>query len=103
MVILLTLSGFIFAALVALLYEYKLSQMRKETTNRVHFYVARDKSGMLYFYPTKPIRKIDYFIPNDDKISFTFKGFNGDCFNTKKFDNLKWEDEPVEVFLNMEG
>ena len=40
MEILLTLSGFIFACLVALLYEYKIKQIRKEPRNKVHFYVT---------------------------------------------------------------
>ena len=37
---------------------YRLKQ--EEPKNRVHFYVAIDKDGELYFYPTKPIRRGDY-------------------------------------------
>ena len=97
--ILLILFGFILVCLVVFLYNIRLLIIQR---NKIHFYVARDKSGMLYFYPTKPIRRIDCFIPNYDKnIYFTSKEFTTiDCFNIKKFDNLKWEDEPVEVFVN---
>ena len=55
MEIYLTLSGFILACLVALLYEYKIRLLRKHRNN-VHFYVARDKNGTLYLYIGKPIR-----------------------------------------------
>ena len=47
MEILLLFTGFIFAVFVALLYEYKITQMQKESRNKVHFYVARDKDGVL--------------------------------------------------------
>ena len=35
---------------------------------------------------------------------FTFPCNTFDCFglNEKDYANLKWEDEPVEVFINME-
>ena len=42
MEILIILSGFIFACLVALLYECKIRQMRKEPRNKVRFYVTTD-------------------------------------------------------------
>ena len=77
----------------------------KEPRNRAHFYVARDKDEELYFYPTKPIRRGDHFIPDHNKgITFTSTRFNRHyyCLSTKSFSSLKWEDEPVEVFLNME-
>lgn len=73
--------------------------------NRVHFYVARDKSGLLNLYIGKPERAYSIFVI-----------FCGDCvchleneYDFKKFGlkaddfkDLKWEDEPVEVFVNME-
>lgn len=75
----------------------------KKSKNKVHFYVARDMDGVLYIYPTKPIRRKCCFIPNYSKgTTFTFTGFNGHCLNTRNFDNLEWEDGPVEVFVNME-
>ena len=74
-----------------------------EPRNNVHFYVARDKNGELFLYMGKPFRGINKFhqyqngciITSDDDLS-NF-GLNKD-----DYDNLKWEDEPVEVFLNLE-
>ena len=76
----------------------------KEPRNKVHFYVARDKNDELFLYMSKPFRGINKFHPyqngciitNDDDLS-NFGLNKGD------YANLKWEDEPVEVFLNMEG
>ena len=71
--------------------------------NRVHFYVARDKDGSLYVYFGKPERSDFTFMPcavgcciADISESQEF-GLKSDDFK-----DLKWEDEPVEVFLNME-
>ena len=71
--------------------------------NRVHFYVARDMDGMIYLYLGKPISGIAEFHGGRDKNSFVLThklkrlGLNPDDFK-----DIKWEDEPVEVFLNME-
>ena len=76
-----------------------------ETRNKVHFYVARDKNESLWLYLGKPIRK--------DSIFSVAYGTYGSCvinkcffkdfgLNENDFDNLKWEDEPVEVFIKME-
>ena len=58
MEILLILSGFIFACLVALLYECKIRQMRKEPRNKVRFFVTRDFLGgnTLHLWLGKPIK-----------------------------------------------
>ena len=102
MEIYLTLSGFILACLVALLYEYKIRLLRKQRNN-VHFYVARDKNGTLYLYIGKPIRDNTKFLCNKGQSLF----YTGSTLSTfglsdKDYANLKWEDEPVEVFLNLE-
>ena len=102
MEIYLTLSGFILACLVALLYEYKIRLLRKHRNN-VHFYVARDKNGTLYLYIGKPIRDNTKFLCNKGQSLFyigtTLSAFG---LSDKDYANLKWEDEPVEVFLNLE-
>lgn len=75
----------------------------KEPRNKVHFYVARDKNEELLLYMGKPFRGINRFhshqrgciITSDDDLS-NF-GLNKDDYV-----NIKWEDEPVEVFINME-
>ena len=76
----------------------------QESKNKVHFYVARYKSGELYLYMGKPFRGIHQFhqcqngciITSDDDLS-NF-GLNKDDYV-----NIKWEDEPVEVFLKLEN
>ena len=75
----------------------------KEPKNNVHFYVARDKDGGLYLYLGKPIRISDDFIQcNGGNVIEGAKGFLNYGLNENDYANLKWEDEPVEVFLNME-
>ena len=73
----------------------------KKQINKVHFYVARDKNGDLWLYIGKPFRGDTEFYTSykvvclaDDLSRFGLK--------YEDFDSLKWEDEPVEVFLNME-
>ena len=75
----------------------------QEPMNKVHFYVARDKNGELFLYLKKPVRTSNTFIAYRGGIfievteNFSIYGLNPDDFK-----NLKWEDEPVEVFLNLE-
>lgn len=100
MEILLIFLGFMLAIIIMMLYEIKLRKPR----NKVHFYVARDKKGMLWLYSCKPIRFKHYwdFEPNvyGGRVypSFRFKDFG---LNIDDYKDLKWEDELVEVlFLN---
>ena len=81
-------------------YERKIRKYK----NKVHFYVARDKNGQLYLYIGKPERRIASFLSRygscSDSITteFHFKDFG---LNVNDFKDLKWEDEPLEVFVNM--
>ena len=99
--ILLVFPGFIIAFIIILCYECKIK--RTEPMNKVHFYVARDKSGCLYLYLGKP-KRVDFsFIPCKDGYCFVdIRNFRKYGLNPYDFKDLKWEDEPVEVFLNME-
>ena len=76
----------------------------KEPRNKVHFYVARNKNNRLWLYMGKPRRYDDEFRAYLDKGSKYISGYDFNAFglNEKDYANLKWEDEPVEVFLNME-
>ena len=95
---LLTLTGFIVAFIVALYYQHKIKLAKPR--NNVHFYVARHKDGSLWLYIGKPYffkdAKICYATGNS---SLEFEDFG---LNINDYDNLKWEDEPVEVFVNKE-
>ena len=73
----------------------------QKQTNNVHFYVARDKSGTLWLYMGKPIKTSMGFL-SSHYCRFLGIGeeFSQYGLNIHDFDNLKWEDEPVEVYIN---
>ena len=74
----------------------------KEPSNHVHFYVARDKNGELFLYMSKPFRGILRFNHYQNGcIIASDSYFSNFGLNEHDYDNLKWEDEPVEVFLNL--
>ena len=75
----------------------------KEPRNKVHFYVARDMNGSLFIYFGKPYRDGSIFKVSKSQLIF-YTGSNLSRFglDEKDYANLKWENEPVEVFLNME-
>ena len=91
--------SFILGIIIVTIYEIKLKNQ-----NKVHFYVARDKTyNLLWLYLGKPIRfKNDAWIPRKHGAVITIESSFGILgLNKKDYDNLKWEDEPIEVFLNM--
>ena len=73
----------------------------QEPKNNVHFYVARDMSGSLWLYMGKPIRFENFFARGRGEILLSSDSFPKFGLNVHDFDNLKWEDEPIEVFINM--
>lgn len=77
---------------------------RTKPRNHVHFYVARDKYGILYLYLGKPTRGTAFFISFVHPSALICRSDMFDSFGLKEKDyaNLKWEDDPVEVFVNME-
>ena len=93
----------IFIAVIGTLVGFLIG-MSGKPKNKVHFYVARDKNGKLWLYMGKPIRCDDAFIADLSKGN-TLTNINFRCFglNENDYANLRFEDEPVEVFLNLEG
>lgn len=81
--------------------EDKVRSKFPKKRNRIHFYVARDKDGSLWLYIGKPIRSESVFA-SDVNITFAKHNFHLLGLNENDYANLKWEDEPVEVFVNME-
>ena len=78
---------------------------QEEPVNKVRFYVARDKNGRLYLYLCKPIRDEFIFLSCHKKggrcmASYSELAMYG--LNEKDYKGLRWEDEPLEVFVNME-
>ena len=92
----------IFIAVIGALVGFLIG-MSGKPKNNVHFYVVRDKSNnILYLYLGKPRRDNNKFYSSNkgciverEEFLYNFK------LNTKDFENLKFEDEPVEVFLNL--
>ena len=97
------LISIVFVLVVIIVPYYKFKTLKPK--NKVHFYVARDKNGALWLYIGKPIREGVIFISCLEIGGRTighdvvFKLYD---LNKNDYKNLKWEDEPVEVFVNME-
>lgn len=71
--------------------------------NNVHFYVARDKNETLWLYMGKPIREDEAFQNNRHGYLITnSRSFENFGLNKDDYKDLKWEDEPVETFLDLE-
>lgn len=83
-------------------YEHKIRNISAMSKNKVHFYVARDKNNKLTLWLGKPFRGINYWINMNNSIILTKGKLNVYGLDVEDYNNLKWEDEPVEVFLNME-
>lgn len=77
---------------------------QEEPKNRVHFYVARDKNGPIWLYLGKPIREENEFSAYQRRGRFLFSSykFKDLGLNIDDYKDLKWEDGPKEVFLNLE-
>ena len=77
---------------------------QEEPANKVHFYVAREHDGALRLYMGKPIRCEGIFLSCREKGGRCL-GRDGDLamfgLNENDYEYLKWEDEPLEVCVNM--
>ena len=77
---------------------------QEEPANKVHFYVAREHDGALRLYMGKPIRCEGIFVSCREKGGRCL-GRDGDLemygLNENDYKDLKWEDEPVEVFITL--
>ena len=95
------LPGFILAFMLIFCYEYDIKLIQNKPRNRVHFYVARNKNGGLWLYLGKPLRGDTEFYTSY-KVVCLDNDLSRFGLKYEDFDSLKWEDEPIEVFLNME-
>lgn len=99
--------GTIFLFIILFVYGFAVILMgcialkNKKYKNKVHFYVARDKNGDLWLYLGKPFRGDTEFYTSSKVFCFTCD-LSRFGLKYEDFDSLKWEDEPVEVFLNLE-
>lgn len=86
---------------IAIFQKEKNLKNNVQSKNNVHFYVARDKHESLWLYLGKPIRVAHMFVKGHGRALVSSYGFQEFGLNEHDFDNLKWEDEPVEVFINL--
>ena len=103
-IIFLVISAFIAGFLSAfLVIDEKFIKKIKSSKNHVHFYVARNSDGMLWLYIGKPrlgmysYREIEKCERIGGIIDFPDFGLD-----ENDYDELKFGDEPVEVFIKME-
>ena len=81
--------------------KFKVKHSKKR--NKVKFYVAMDRYCSLWLYIGKPTK-----IKDDFMAGYQCRAIAGeDCFsefglNENDYKDLKWEDGPVEVFINIE-
>lgn len=101
--ILLVFLCFIIVFIVVFCSGYKIWKLSAKPKNNVHFYVARDHDYSLNLYLGKPKRACYYFLSctNGSHLGEAthFQRFG---LNYNDFKDLKWENEPVEVFLNLD-
>ena len=90
----------IFIAVIGTLVGFLIG-MSGKPKNKVHFYVARDKNGGLWLYIGKPLRGDTEFYTSY-KVVCLANDLSRFGLKYEDFDSLKWEDEPIEVFLNIE-
>lgn len=94
-----------------------LSSNKKALRNKVHFYIVRDEYNELYLFLGKPIRKNNiigkgiWTNATSDVVLLATNGLGTlppfsllSDYNVDEndFKDLKWEDEPVEVIINMD-
>ena len=84
--------------------KFSAPWLKKENKkNNVHFYVAREKNGILLLYFGKPYRTNSvYYTEKSQSLPSTGAYISNFGLNENDFANLKWGDEPVEVFLDMD-
>ena len=95
------LAGMCIAILDVVVCDIIFHKFFKRKRNKVHFYVARDKNETLWLYLNKPGRASKSFISSYNAVHSG--GFESLGLNADDYKDLRWEDEPIEVFLNMEN
>ena len=92
---------FVLVVIIIPCYKSEIRNLSKNPKNNVHFYVERDKEDNLYLYLGKPNKEIFDVISLKPIIAHESQ-FYKYKLNKKDFERLTFEDEPVEVFLNLE-
>ena len=80
----------------------KIRKLFRTHKNNTHFYVARDKNDELFLFRSET----EFHHDSDKGISILpsyTRNLNLYGLNENDYANLRFEDEPVEVFLNLEN
>ena len=102
LIVLLISLVFVLAFIIVPCYKSEVRALSKSLRNNVHFYVARDKDNLLWLYLGNPIRSKQVFTDQSPcRIIRSEKYFSDYGLDANDYANLKFEDEPVEVFLNL--
>ena len=89
--------------IIFIIQSIKIRNLSIKSKNNVHFYIARDMDGKLWLYLGKPIRvESEFNITEDRKVTVLSSNLKRFGLNEDDYTDLKWENEPVEVFLNLE-
>lgn len=95
---------FVLAFIIVPCYKSEIRNLSEKPKNNVHFYIVRDNDENLWLFLGKPYRYVNGFNScNNGCIIAIEDFFSRFGLNPKDFENLKFEDEPVEVFLNLEN
>ena len=71
--------------------------------NKVHFYITRDVNKEFTLWIGRPFLFGGIWIPTEKAhMIITSNNMTAFGLNMDDFENLKWNDKPVEVFLNLE-
>lgn len=92
--------------IIFIIQNIKIRKLFAKPKNNIHFYVARYRDTSLWLYLGKPVRSEQNFkfMPTScGRIIRYEKFFSEYGLDVNDYANLKWQDEPVEVFLNLEN
>ena len=89
-----TLAGLFFIGFIAFLYECSISQIRKESKNKIRFFIMKGDIGNEPYLYTKDIDGDYYLIADADHLS-NF-GINASEYSEMPMEEVK------EVFINLE-
>ena len=96
--------SFIVGALIMMCAIGVLSNCKEEEPrNKVHFYITRDVNKEFTLWIGRPFLFVGIWIPTEKAyMIITSNNMTAFGLNMDDFENLKWNDKPVEVFLNLE-
>lgn len=92
--------------IIFIIQSTKIRKLSAKPKNRVHFYVVKDFSGELWLSLGMPLRINEHGYWEShcpSKIIASKAVFAEYGLDPKDYTKLKWRDEPIEVFLNMEN